>query len=89
MHWLYPLHSGSAFGSPGLLAMCLTGTLPLLLVATGLWVWLRKRRGERIGRQRRERRQVGSAHAGVNPNARPAVVHGAHTRQRTRDIRPG
>ena len=55
MHWLYPLHSGSAFGTPGLVAMCLTGLLPLLLVSTGLWVWLRKRRGERIGRERRER----------------------------------
>jgi uncharacterized iron-regulated membrane protein len=58
MHWLYPLHSGSAFGTPGLVAMCLTGTLPLLLVSTGLWVWLRKRRGERIGKERRERRSL-------------------------------
>ncbi len=58
MHWLYPLHSGSALGTPGLVAMCLTGLLPLLLVSTGMWVWLRKRRGERISRERREQRDV-------------------------------
>lgn len=48
MHWLFPLHSGTAFGSFGMLLMCITGVAPLLLVLTGLWVWLRKRRGERI-----------------------------------------
>jgi uncharacterized iron-regulated membrane protein len=56
MHWLFPLHSGSAFGTAGMVAMCATGVLPLLLGATGLWVWLRKRRGERIGRERRQQR---------------------------------
>jgi hypothetical protein len=30
-------------------------------VLTGLWVWLRKRRGERIGRERRVAR--GASHA--------------------------
>ena len=47
MHWLYPLHSGTAFGTPGMIAMCVTGIAPLLLVATGLWVWSRKRRKEK------------------------------------------
>jgi uncharacterized iron-regulated membrane protein len=53
MHWLFPLHSGTAFGTPGMIAMCLTGVTPILLVFTGLWVWLRKRRGEQIGRRKR------------------------------------
>jgi uncharacterized iron-regulated membrane protein len=53
MHWLFPLHSGTAFGEAGKVAMAVTGMLPLLLVFTGLWVWLRKRRGERIARERR------------------------------------
>lgn len=53
MHWLFPLHSGTAFGTGGKVAMALTGVLPLMLVFTGLWVWLRKRRGERIARERR------------------------------------
>jgi uncharacterized iron-regulated membrane protein len=63
MHWLFPLHSGTAFGMPGMVAMCLTGLTPLLLVGTGLWVWLRKRRGEKIGERRREARRHGSAGA--------------------------
>ncbi len=53
MHWLFPLHSGTAFGTVGQVAMSATGLVPLLLVFTGLWVWLRKRRGERISRERR------------------------------------
>ena len=60
MHWLLPLHSGTAFGTLGRVAMCLTGLTPLLLVGTGLWVWLRKRRGERIGERRRESRRNAS-----------------------------
>lgn len=54
MHWLFPLHSGTAFGFAGMVAMCLTGLTPVLLVGTGVWVWLRKRRGERIGERRRQ-----------------------------------
>lgn len=52
MHWLLPLHVGSAFGTPGLIAMFAAGLAPLLLVATGLWVWWRKRPGERLARER-------------------------------------
>ncbi len=53
MHWLFPLHSGTAFGTAGQVAMSATGIVPLLLVFTGLWVWLRKRRGERISREKK------------------------------------
>lgn len=53
MHWFFPLHSGTAFGTGGMVAMCLTGLTPVLFVFTGLWVWLRKRRGEKIGERRR------------------------------------
>lgn len=56
MHWLLPLHVGSAFGTPGLVAMFAAGLAPLLLVATGLWVWWRKRPGERLARERAEER---------------------------------
>jgi LPXTG-motif cell wall-anchored protein len=48
MHWLFPLHSGTAFGTAGMVAMSLAGVAPLLLVLSGLWVWLRKRPGERL-----------------------------------------
>jgi uncharacterized iron-regulated membrane protein len=55
MHWLYPLHTGSAFGAWGMAAMCMAGLAPLLLVFTGLWVWTRKRRAEAFELRRRER----------------------------------
>ena len=54
MHWLFPLHSGTAFGAAGQVAMCLTGLAPLVLALTGLWVWTRKRRGERLEQRRRD-----------------------------------
>ncbi|MEO8186458.1 MAG: PepSY-associated TM helix domain-containing protein, partial [Burkholderiaceae bacterium] len=56
MHWMFPLHSGTAFGIAGQIAMFATGLVPMLLVFTGLWVWLRKRRGERIARERQSLR---------------------------------
>ena len=52
MHWLLPLHVGSAFGTPGLVMMALAGVAPLLLAASGTWVHWRKRPGERLARQR-------------------------------------
>jgi len=65
MHWLLPLHVGSAFGTPGLVVMCAAGIAPLLLVGSGLWVWWRKRPGERLARQRAASR----AAAGAEPAA--------------------
>jgi uncharacterized iron-regulated membrane protein len=55
MHWFFPLHTGSALGPWGMLAMCVAGAAPLLLVFTGLWVWARKRRAEKFELRRRER----------------------------------
>jgi len=61
MHWLFPLHSGTAFGTVGQIAMAATGVVPALLVFTGFWVWLRKRRGERISRERQILRDQANA----------------------------
>jgi uncharacterized iron-regulated membrane protein len=58
MHWLFPLHSGTAFGTPGRVAMCIAGVAPLVLVFTGLWVWLRKRRAAEFEERRREQARV-------------------------------
>jgi len=55
MHWLYPLHSGAAFGDTGKIIMCFAGIAPLFLVLSGLWVWTRKRRAQAFERSRRER----------------------------------
>jgi uncharacterized iron-regulated membrane protein len=53
MHWLFPLHTGTAFGVPGRIAMCVAGGAPFVLVFTGLWVWLRKRRAAAFEERRR------------------------------------
>lgn len=42
--WQFPLHSGQGFGLPGRILVCFAGVLPLLLAATGLWLWMRRRR---------------------------------------------
>ncbi len=65
MHSLFPLHSGTAFGTPGKVAMCVTGLAMLLMFPTGLWVWLRKRRAERFAATRRTR--LRDQCSGVNP----------------------
>jgi uncharacterized iron-regulated membrane protein len=68
MHGLFPLRSGTTFGGPGMLAMCITGVAPMLLVVTGLWVWLRKPHGERVAEERRREQRR---------SARPAVPSGS------------
>lgn len=55
MHWLFPLHSGTAFGKPGKIAMFVTGIAMLLMFPTGLWVWLRKKRAAAFETTRRTR----------------------------------
>jgi uncharacterized iron-regulated membrane protein len=64
MHWLFPLHSGTAFGFAGKVAMCLTGLAMLLMFPTGLWVWLRKRRAGQFEASRRTRLRHATTHAG-------------------------
>ena len=47
--WLFPLHSGEALGLAGRLAWSIFGVAPPFLFATGLWLWLKRRRA-RISR---------------------------------------
>lgn len=42
--WMFPLHSGDAFGQVGRIIVLITGLLPTVLMVTGCWRWLRKRR---------------------------------------------
>lgn len=82
MHWLYPLHSGTAFGAPGQVAMFVTGLLPFLLVLTGLWVWLRKRRAARVELLRRNRTRKGVAPAEVErPRAEAGPITSGASRR--------
>jgi uncharacterized iron-regulated membrane protein len=41
--WLFPLHSGEALGVPGRALWTLLGLVPLLLFATGVWLWWQRR----------------------------------------------
>jgi uncharacterized iron-regulated membrane protein len=47
LEWLYPLHSGEAFGGLGRPIALLIGFAPLALFTTGLLRWLQKRRARR------------------------------------------
>lgn len=47
LSWLFPLHSGEALGLAGRLAWSMFGLAPLLLFATGLWLWLKRRHARR------------------------------------------
>lgn len=45
--WLFPLHSGEAFGSAGRVFISVFGLAPLMFMATGLVIWLKLRRKKR------------------------------------------
>jgi uncharacterized iron-regulated membrane protein len=49
LEWLYPLHSGEAFGDLGRPFTLLIGVTPLILYITGLMRWRGKRRARRRG----------------------------------------
>jgi uncharacterized iron-regulated membrane protein len=53
MAWLYPLHTGGAFGWPGRLVVAATGLVMVVLNVTGLYVWWVKWRMRRRARSRR------------------------------------
>ena len=81
MHWLFPLHSGTAFGEAGKIAMCVTGLAMLLMFPTGLWVWLRKKRAAEFEATRRTRlRSQGAKQTSRAPQEQPGTAgtrHGA------------
>ncbi|MCX7101186.1 MAG: PepSY-associated TM helix domain-containing protein [Methylobacter sp.] len=44
IEWLYPLHTGEAFGFTGQLIILSSGLIPLMLYMTGIIRWLQKRK---------------------------------------------
>ena len=50
--WLYPLHTGEAFGLTGQLIILMLGLIPLVLYVTGFIRWLQKRKASRQHKQR-------------------------------------
>ncbi|AOZ07373.1 PepSY-associated TM helix domain-containing protein [Cupriavidus malaysiensis] len=58
LNWLYPLHTGEAFGLPGRILITVFGLAPLAFAVTGLLIWLKRRRGQRR-HLARERQRAG------------------------------
>jgi uncharacterized iron-regulated membrane protein len=50
-NWLFPLHSGEAFGVPGRALISFAGLMPLIFMITGLVLWLGRRAMKRQARQ--------------------------------------
>jgi len=48
VEWLYPLHTGEAFGFTGQLIILISGLVPLMLYVTGMIRWQQKRRARKI-----------------------------------------
>lgn len=44
--WQYPLHSGKAFGWPGRILVFIAGIALVVIIITGVKIWLRKRRAK-------------------------------------------
>ncbi len=47
--WLFPLHTGQAFGLPGRILMVVIGVLPTCLYITGFIIWWNRRRIRDLG----------------------------------------
>ncbi|WP_439670964.1 PepSY-associated TM region [Cupriavidus necator] len=45
LNWLFPLHTGEAFGLPGRVFITLFGLAPLAFAVTGVLIWWKRRRG--------------------------------------------
>ena len=52
LSWMFPLHTGDAFGTPGRIFISLFGLTPLIFMVTGVAVWLKQRRSKRVVRNR-------------------------------------
>jgi len=52
-NWLYALHQGEVFGLPYRIFVCMMGLVITMLSVTGVYLWLKKRRSQRIARLRR------------------------------------
>ncbi|SFB80151.1 Uncharacterized iron-regulated membrane protein [Cupriavidus sp. OV038] len=59
--WLYPLHSGEAFGTPGRAFITAFGLIPLIFAITGVLIWWKRRSGHRrhLARERERMLRAG------------------------------
>jgi uncharacterized iron-regulated membrane protein len=65
--WIFPLHTGTAFGMPGRIVIAAGGIVLVGLMASGLYVWAVK------WRMRRRARQITSSRARTFGSASPAL----------------
>lgn len=49
VNWLFPLHSGEAFGTAGRVFISAFGLMPLVFFVTGLFIWSKRRHAKRKG----------------------------------------
>jgi hypothetical protein len=62
INWLFPLHTGEAFGSWGRAFITVFGLVPLAFAVTGVLIWWKRRSGHRRHLERERLRQAeGSA----------------------------
>lgn len=47
INWLFPLHTGEAFGTPGRVFITAFGLMPLVFAVTGVLIWWKRRSGHR------------------------------------------
>ena len=52
LRWIFPLHTGAAFGLPGRIMIALAGVGLIALISSGFYVWLTKWRMRRRARPR-------------------------------------
>ncbi len=74
MAWLYPLHTGGAFGWAGRLLIALSGVVMVVLNVTGLYVWwvkwrMRRRSRRLTNRSKRESAVITTVDGGVSTPA--------------------
>jgi uncharacterized iron-regulated membrane protein len=76
LNWMYPLHTGEAFGLPGRVFISVFGLVPLLFAVTGVLIWWKRRRGHR----RHVARMLQRAGSGRPGQAKPVLTR--HGRER-------
>ncbi|HEY1044226.1 MAG TPA: PepSY-associated TM helix domain-containing protein [Telluria sp.] len=52
LSWMFPLHTGDAFGLAGRIFITLFGLTPLVFMVTGVAVWLKQRRSKQVVRSK-------------------------------------
>lgn len=57
INWLFPLHTGEAFGIPGRVFITLYGFAPLMFALTGILIWWKRRSGHRRHMARERERE--------------------------------